>query len=167
MTGFPTGRWSPLLVGDQWPDDRELQVLQRGKMNRGNVRTNFTHLAEMLRDARMRQLSQQQGRTADDLRGTYNQGEKYARRVVEKNRIKEKSYDTAYDSMISLQHDLANLAVEGNAEIEQIRASKEPEGAKVSRIISLIRQYRALANIAAAKYASNLLDAMQQILDAD
>ncbi len=35
------------------------------------------------------------------------------------------------------------------------------------QIVAAIQQYRALANIAAAKYSGNVFDAMQRILDAE
>src|SRR5262249_31038048 len=87
-----------------------------------------------------------------------------ARRIAEKNGVKENAYGTAYDSMVSLQHDLTDLAEEGNKQIKQIQDSKAPAGAKVTQIVAAIQEYRALANLAAAKYSGNVLDAMQQIL---
>ncbi|MDT5115349.1 MAG: hypothetical protein QOE30_1088, partial [Mycobacterium sp.] len=70
-----------------------------------------------------------------------------------------------YDSMVSLQHDLTNVAKEGNERIKEIQDSKEPAEAKVTQIVAAIHQYRALANMVAAKYSGNVFDAMQRILD--
>ena len=167
MTSFPSGEWSPLIVGDQWPDDQDLIALSHGKINRGNIKTGFTNFADMLRNAQTGPLGEQHGHTADDLRNAFRQGENQARRVAEKNSVKESAYGTAYDSMQSLQHDLTGLADEGNKQIEEIQDSKQPVETKVPQIIAVIHQYRALANLAAAKYGGNVLDAMQRILDED
>lgn len=69
--------------------------------------------------------------------------------------------------MVSLRHDLTNLAAEGNQRIKEIQDSQEPVQAKVPQIIAAIHQYRALASITAAKYAGNVLDAMQTVLDSE
>ena len=162
---FPPGEWSFLLVGDQWPDDQDLMALSHGKINRGQLKTGFVHFADMLRNAQTGPLAGQQGYTADDLRNAFRQGEDQARQVAEKNGVKESAYGTAYDSMVSLQHDLTNLANEGNQRIKEIQDSKEPVEAKLPQIVAAINEYRALANLAAAKYSGNVLDAMQRILD--
>jgi len=165
MTGFPPGEWSRSLVGDQWPDDQDLMALSHGKTNRGTIRTGYSNFADMLRNTQTGPLAGQQGHTADDLRNAFLQGENQARQVAEKNRVKGSAYGTAYDSMVSLQHDLTGLAKEGNEQIKEIQDSKEPTEAKVTQIVALINQYRALANLAAAKYGGNVLDGMQRILD--
>jgi Family of unknown function (DUF5631)/Family of unknown function (DUF5632) len=162
---FPPGEWSFLLVGDQWPDEQDLMALSHGKINRGQLKTGFVHFADMLRNAQTGPLAEQHGYTADDLRNAFRRGEDQARQVAEKNGVKESAYGTAYDSMVSLQHDLTDLANEGNQRIKEIQDSKEPVEAKVPQIVAAINQYRALANLAAAKYSGNVLDGMQRILD--
>jgi Family of unknown function (DUF5631)/Family of unknown function (DUF5632) len=162
---FPPGEWSLLLVGDQWPDDEDLMTLSHGKINRGNIKNGFSNFADMLRNAQTGPLAGQQGHTADDLRNAFSQGENEARRVAEKNGTKESAYGTAYDSTLGLQHDLTSLAEDGNKQIKEIQDSKQPVEAKVTQIVAVIRESRALAGLAAAKYSGNVLDAMQRILD--
>jgi hypothetical protein len=164
---FPPGEWSISLVGDQWPDDEDVIALSHGKINRENIKTGFTNFADMLRNAQTGPLAEQQGHTADDLRNAFRQGENHARQVAEKNGVKESAYGTAHDSMVSLQHDLTDLAEMGNKQIKEIQDSKEPMEAKVTQIVAAIHQYRALSDMAAAKYAGNVFDAMQRILDAE
>lgn len=164
---FPPGEWSFLLVGGQWPYDEDLAALSRGKLNRGQIKTGFIHFADLLLSAQTGPLSQQGGYTADDLRHAFSEGEKQAREVAEKNGIKENAYGTAYDSMVSLQHALTNLADEGNKQIKEIQDSKQPVETKVPQIVEAIHRYRAQANIVAAKYGGNVADAMQNILNAD
>ena len=69
--------------------------------------------------------------------------------------------------MVSLQHDLTNLANEYNQQIKDIQNSKEPTEAKVAQIVFAINQGRTLANMAAAKWSGNVVDAMQRVLDAE
>ncbi len=164
MTNFPSGEWSPLLIGDQWPDDQDLTALERGKTNRGNITAEFMHFADMLRNAQTGPLIGQQGHTADDLRDAFRKGDDHARRVAEKNSVKASAYANAYDSMRSLQHDLTGIAEDGNEQIKEIQDSKQPVETKVTQILAVIARCRALANLAAAKYGGNVLDAIQRIL---
>jgi hypothetical protein len=164
---LPPGEWSFAIVGDQWVDDPDLMALLHGRSNRGNIKASFTNYGDLLRSAQTGPLADQRGITADDLRDAFRQGEQQARQVSEKNGIKEGAYDSAYDSIVSLQHDLTNLAKEGNQRIDEIKQSKLPVEAKVPQIIAAIHQYRALAAITAAKYSGNVFDAMQRILDAE
>lgn len=164
---FPSGEYSILIVGDQWVYDQDLMALLHGKTNRGNIKSGFSNYADMLRNAQSGPLSGQRGHTAEDLRNAYREGELRAREIAEKNGVKENAYGSAYDSMVSLQHDLTNVADEGNNRIKEIVESKEPVEAKVTQIVAAIQQYRVLANMVAAKYSGNVLDAMQQIFDAE
>jgi hypothetical protein len=164
---FPPGEYSIPIVGDQWVDDQDLMALSHGKTNRGNIKTGFSNFADMLRNAQSGPLADQRGHTVDDLRNAYRQGEDQARQVAQKNGVKENAYGSVYDSMVSLQHDLTNVAKEGNERIKEIQDSKAPVEARVTQIVAAVHEYRALANMAAAKYSGNLFDAMQRILDAE
>lgn len=121
----------------------------------------------MLRNARSGPLAEQQGFTVDDLRNAYGRGEEQARQVAEKNGVKANAYGIAYDSTLSLQHGLTALANEGNQRIREVQDSSQPAAGKVTQIVTVVNQYQALSNIAAAKYSGNVLDAMQTILDCD
>lgn len=167
MTGFPSGEWTPLLVGHQWPSDLAVAALSGGQSNREIIEMGFDQFGDVLRDAQIGPLVDQQGCTADDIRTTFRRGEEQARQVAEKNGVKKNAYATARESMLSLRQDLSNLADEGNQAIKAIQNSKEPLEAKVAQVVSVIKQHRALANVAAAKYGGNVLDAIQSILDAE
>ena len=134
-------------------------------MNRGQVKSGFMHFADMLHNAQIGPLAGQQGHTADDLRDAFCQGEKQARRVADKNGVKESAYSTAYDSTVGLQHDLTSVAEDGNKQIKEIQGSKQPVEAKVTQIVAVIQQSRAMAALASAKCSGNVLEAMQRILD--
>lgn len=164
---FPPGEWSPSIVGDQWPRDDDMVAIQHGKTNREAIETGFNGYADMLSRARTGPLAGQQGHTADDLRNAFQRGEEDARLVALKNGVKQSAYGTACDSTQGLRQDLTGLAEEGNKQIKEIQNSKEPAEAKVTQIVAAIQQYRALSNLAAAKYCGNVLDATQRVLDAD
>lgn len=165
MTDFPPGEWSPLIIGDQWPDYGDILALEHGRNNRGAIKTGFTNFSDTLQDAQRGPLVEQRGLTADSLRIVFGRGEDHARRVAEKNNVKKNAYGAALGNVTSLRHDLANLAEESNREIRVVQDSKEDLATKLTRIVALIHQYRTLANFAAAKYAGNILDAMQRVLD--
>lgn len=167
MNGFPEGRWSLLLVGEHWPTENDLSVLQLGRLNRDKIHTGYQHFAESLRTAQFSSLTDQHGITIGDLRQVFESGESQSFRVAEKNNVKERAYATAYDSTLHLRHDLTVLADEGNRAIEEIVNSQSSELSKMTQISSLIQNYRALASLAAAKCGSNVIDAMQAILDAE
>ncbi|ORW84774.1 hypothetical protein AWC22_12810 [Mycobacterium riyadhense] len=140
-------------------------AINHGKENRGKVGSENDNFADLLRHAQTGPLVDQQGFTADDIRDAFRRWEEHHRRVAEKNGIKKSAYAAAYDSMVCLRQDLTGLADEGNNEIKAIQDSDQPVDTKVTQIVSVIRRHRALANLAAAKYGGNVLDAMQSILD--
>lgn len=164
---FPTGKWAHLLVGDEWPDDQDLAIMSHCKSNRAGTTNAYRKFGDVLRDVRNGPLVEQRGLTAEDLRNAFNQGSNYAYAVAEKNSVKLRAYNTAYDSVLSLQHDLTSLAEEGNRKIETIEEAKQPTENKVAQILTLVQQYRSLATTAAAKCGGNIIDAIQRILDAE
>lgn len=164
---FPSGEWSAILIGDQWPSDQDMMTLEQNKTNRQIIKTGFSQYSDMLNSIRMGPLSTQLGHTADDLRRAFQQGEEVARLVSGKNGIKQQAYDATYDSMVGLRQDLTSLAAEGNKRINDIQKSDMAIEAKVMQVFSIIQQYRTLSNLAAAKYSGNVLDATQSVLDTD
>lgn len=164
---FPPGKWSVLLVGDQWPDEQDMATLLHGKANRATVRSHATLISDLLRSAQIGPLGQQEGHTADDLRDTFRAGEGSARAIAEKNGVKESAYSAAYESMVNLRNDLAALADEGNKKIEAVENSRLTSEQKFTQIVSLMNYFRTIANGTAAKYGSNVLDEMQHILNAE
>jgi hypothetical protein len=165
MSGFPPGKWPPLLVGHVWPYDTALASINAGKTNRGNIETGYNNFTDQLRNARFGPLSQQEGVTADDIRDAYYRGEQDARQVAQKNGVKKSSCATDYDSAESLQQELYELAVQGNSEIEQIENSGEPTETKVGKIVGKVADYQRQANSKATNCIGNIMDAIQRVLD--
>ena len=164
---FPPGKWSPLLVAAQWPDDSDIAALAQGKSNREEIGGRFNDFADSLQRAQADWLVEQRGHTVDDLVATFRAGEAKARTVRERNAVKSRAYASAYDSMLCLRQDLTDLACEGNKNIETIEQSEQPIETKLPLIQTLIAKYQSLATVTAAKYAGNVLDAIQRILDVD
>ncbi|WP_211283201.1 hypothetical protein, partial [Mycobacterium asiaticum] len=167
MTDFPPGEWSFLLIGDNWPTEQELLVLEQGKTRRHASKTGFYHFADELASVRTSELAEQRGLTVEDLREAFQRGATQARGAAEKNGIKETAYGTAIDSVKSLRQALTEIAQEGNREINRIQASPTPGPAKIAQVVELVQKCRTEANAVAAKYGANILDAIQRILDAD
>ncbi|WP_205873288.1 DUF5631 domain-containing protein [Mycobacterium camsae] len=125
------------------------------------------NFADLLHNAQLSSLADQRGITIDDLHQSFQSGERQALQLSQKNNVKRRAYDTAYENILNLRNDLTALADEGNRAIEEVAHSEVPEQLKVAQISSLIQHYRALASLAAAKYGSNIIDAMQEILTAE
>lgn len=165
MTAFPDGEWSFLLVGDQWPADEDLRVLQHAKASREALKNGYYNFADMLQSAQISSLAEQGGRTVDDLRLAFQRGEACSRRIGERNSVKAGAYSSAIDSTVSVQQTLSALAEEGNSEIKAIQNSMAAGATRVAQILAMVQKYRALANATSAKYGANILDAIQRILD--
>ncbi|WP_156297652.1 DUF5632 domain-containing protein [Mycobacterium paragordonae] len=140
-------------------------MLELAREKRAALGSNYVAFADLLLNAQQGPLAEQRGHTADDIRRSIVRDEHYARKVAALNRVKADAYRTAYDSMQSLRSDLTAIAAEGNNEIKQVANSKLPTEAKTVQISSVVQRCKSLSNIAAAKYAGNVLDAMQRILD--
>ncbi|MBX9981624.1 MAG: DUF5631 domain-containing protein [Mycobacterium gordonae] len=165
MTDLPPGKWSAILIGDHWPDEHDIMVVDLGREKRAAIRSGYIHLAEFLLSAQHGALAEQYGHTADDLGRSFTRGENHARKVAALNGIKEDAYRTAHDSVQSLRSDLTAIAAEGNNDIRQIETSKLPPEAITAQIVDAIQRYKSMATMAAAKCAGNILDAMQRILE--
>lgn len=165
MTDLPPGEWSAILVGDQWPDGHDIAVLGLGRDKRAAVRTSYLAFADLLLNTQRGPLAEQAGRTVDDIRHSFIRDENLARGVAALNGVKEDAYRTAYDSMQSLRNDLTAIAEEGNKEIKQVESSQFLTAAKTAKIADIIQRCKSLSAVAAAKYAGNVLDAIQSILD--
>jgi hypothetical protein len=165
MSDFPEGKWDLMLVGHQWPYDTAVEVMGIGKNNRGSIEIGYSHLADNLFAARTGALPEQEGRTADDMREKLHQGEDHARGLAAKNGVKKDAYNTARNNAESLQSELRELAAQGNKQIDDIQASKEPAETKLGKIVGVVADCQRQANQSAAKYGANIIEAIQRVLD--
>jgi hypothetical protein len=168
QVSFPPGEWSVILVGDKWPTDSTMSSLGAGMAHWDELEASYRDHENQLLQAISGPLSEatQQGITADDIRESYRKGAEHDRQLADRFGVYKNAFSCVHDSMETLRQELTSLAEEGNQEINDIKNSKEPEGTKATQIVAAIQKYRALANLAAAKYGENVLDAVQSILDA-
>lgn len=167
MAELPPGKWSRLLVGHVWPDDRSLASIAAAIASRSHIEDSYEQFSRTLANARTGPLSAQSGLAAEHLRDIFMLGEQQSRRIAEKNGIKRSSYTSARDHAVSLQHELHDLASRTNSAITDIEKSSAPTAEKVSAIATAIADCQRQANVQAALCTGSILDALQHILDGD
>ncbi len=163
--GGPSGEWSTLIVGHQWPSDMTIAGLNAWVQNRGQIAEAHHNIADLLNAAKTGPLAMQEGKTADHIVQLFDDGEQLARDVARKNRVKKDSYSSALSSVHNLRENLSGIADRYNQEIKQILQSKEPVAVKMPHILEAIGRGQQEANLAAASCGGDIGDAGQRILD--
>lgn len=161
---LPPGRWSALLVGDQWPGAQSLQLLATTAGARGRAADDLGQYADALRSIRDVNLGGQEGLAAEAIREMFRRGETAAREVSEANRIKSLAYESAHRWTEDLRNDLTDIAARGNADIEAINASEAPQAAKVAEILAVIDAARARAALKAAGRVGEVAGLVRTVL---
>lgn len=130
-----------------------------------NTAVDYQNFENQLRQARFGPLSSQEGRTADDLRETFQRGEKHSREIAEKNGSKASTYSFVRDSMNELRSALTSIAQTGNSKIKEIQDSTDPIPVKIGKITDVALSLQGQASTKAAMYGDNIINAVQKILD--
>jgi hypothetical protein len=162
---YPLGKFTPYLIGFQWVSGSSMAVINEAKLNRQTVKTSFESIENTLLTAVSTTLSEQEGMTAQDIQTSFLQGVNQAREIADRNGIAATSYSTAYDSVVGLRQELAQIAAEGNKQIDDIQSSKDPAPIKVGKVVAVITECQRRTNQSAAKYGANIIDAGQQVLE--
>lgn len=166
MTDYPPGKWSPLFVAHVWPSGSDLHIIRNESMtNFRNLATIYHRFENELQQNRFELLSSQEGITVGDLRYAFQQGEKHAREIAEKNETKGSAYDFSYDSACELRSELTAITEKGNSNIKQIENSKDPPAIKIDKIVAVVLNCQTEATTKAAVYGDNIFNATQQILN--
>ncbi len=126
-----SGRMVTLLVGDQWPEDEALMALEQrqdqSRKYRNWVDAFCGHAGQCADAVRSTSSEGIHGRLTSA--STFREGENQARRVAEKNRVKKIRIGFAYDSMLSLRHELHELWLRrAIKQIEEIRRLERAGG---------------------------------------
>lgn len=166
MADLPSGQWSHLLVGHQWPDSGALAILSAAAASRAVLGADYEGYADVLQSIRTGVLDSQLGVTAEGARQSFRSGESSARDVAARNLAKHQSYASAHQWIAELRTDLESIAASGNSEILRILASNDPAPQKISAIVQTVTGAQAHANTMAASCSANLCDAIQKILTA-
>ena len=166
MADLPSGQWSHLLVGHQWPDSGALAILGAAAASRAVLGADYEEYADVLQSIRTGVLDSQLGVTAESAHQSFRSGESSARDVAARNLAKHQSYASAHQWIAELRTDLESIAESGNSEIRRILESNDPAPHKISAIVQTVTEAQAHANTTAAHCSANLCDAIQTILTA-
>jgi len=164
MADLPSGEWSQLLVGHQWPDSAALNILSAAATERATLGSSYDGYADVLNAVRTGTLATQEGATADSTHQLFRLGELSARDIAARNLTKQKSYASAHQWVTDLRADLEVIAANGNSAIRQILDSDEPAPLKISALVQAVTATRQHANTRAAACCANVCDAIQMIL---
>lgn len=166
MPDLPSGDWSQLLVGHQWPGSATLSTLGAAATDRAAVGSAYDGYADLLRSIHTGSLAAQEGLAAESARESFRLGETRARDIAARNLAKQMSYASARQWVHDLRADLASIAAAGDAAIRRILDSGDPTPQKISAITQTITEARQHANLRAAACCANVCDAIQTVLTA-
>lgn len=161
---LPPGDWTPILVGDQWPNSASLQSTLDCAENRAALVSELDHYADVLVQIRHQSLAPQEGITAEEIRGDFERGIAEAQRVADVNRAKSKSYSAAHNAISEFRIKLGTLAAEGNRRIDAVNQSKQPLPEKVTAILTIVSEMKSRAAVHAAICAADISNAIQNVL---
>jgi hypothetical protein len=166
MPDLPSGEWSPLLVGHQWPGSGSLAILRAAAADRAALVVAYDSYADDLRSVRTGALAGQEGLTAESARQSFGLGESRARDIAARNLAKERSYTVAGEWITALRSDLEAIAVDGNSAIRRILDTNSPAPQKISAIVQTVTTAQEQANAHAASCCANLRGAIHTVLAA-
>jgi len=167
MSDLPPGQWSPLLVGLYWPSADSVMSAINAARNRGMVQLFFDDFASQLLGIRTGSLAPMEGVTADAVRELFEQGEKHATAVSDKNGAKQKAFSDTADALNSLRSALSQIAAEGNSKIDEINQSKKNIVQKVAEIVQVISEKQADAANKSTQFGGAITKAISDVLTAE
>ncbi len=167
MTDLPPGQWSPLLVGLYWPGADSVMSAINAARNRSSVQSFFDDFARQLLGIRTGPLAPMEGVTADTVRDLFEQGEKHATAVSDKNGTKQKAFRDAADALNSLRSALSQIAAEGNSKIDEINQSKKNIAQKLAEIVQVISEKQADAANKSTQFGGAITRAIGEVLRAE
>ena len=164
MADLPSGEWSQLLVGHQWPDAATLSILSAAATQRATLGVAYDGYADILNSVRTGTLASQEGVTADSAHRSFRLGEIKARDIAVRNLVKRASYTSAHQWVTDLRADLEVIATSGNSAIRRILDSDDPAPLKISALVQTVTEAQQHANARAAACCANVCDGIQTIL---
>ena len=163
---LPSGDWTALLIGDQWPSYTSLEAMFASAGARQRSAQEFEQYAQLLAAIRGQSLASQEGLTAEDTRATFMVNENHARDIATSNSAKSKSYAAAHRAGSELRGALRELASEGNNRIDAVNKSKITLPEKIAQILEIITDIRTRAFGKAATCAGEIYSEIQKTLAA-
>jgi hypothetical protein len=155
------------MIGPYWPSSISVISMLNAAQNRGRIQSFFDDYRIKLFTTRTGPLRPMQGRTATSLSDLFEIGETHASSVSDKNGVKQKAFIDAAQALNDLRSDLAQIAAEGNAKIEEIQQSKKNVAQKLAEIVDVIAEKQGYAAHKSAQYGAKVTEAIQQVLTAE
>ncbi|MFM9036037.1 MAG: hypothetical protein ACKOQ4_17445, partial [Mycobacterium sp.] len=165
--GDPLAGLFGLLVGHQWPGRAAVTSTLSASAARAATGASHDDYADVLQSIRGLALRSQRGVTAENIEASFGAGEHHIREIAERNRTKAGAYDCAHRSASQLRRDLTDIARRGEADIREIARSAAPVEQRISAIADVVAECQGLANGKAAQQAGSILNAIQNVLDAE
>jgi hypothetical protein len=167
MTDLPSGEWTPMLIGDQWPSSRSISAIAFAVVSRRSASSDFRRYSDLLLGINYRQLGQQEGNAAERGRALFELGATSSDQIARENSVKSIAYRAAHEHVVELRHSLADLAKEGNRRIEVVNESKIPLPEKVASILAIVTEVRARASLHSAACIGEVSHQIRSVLSAD
>lgn len=164
IADLPTGKWTELLIGDQWPGSETLNILLRNGAAREEAASQFERYADYLHNVSEENLAVQEGLTAEDVRRTFLLGELTAREIANSNSVKSNSYRSVHRHITGFRDELRALAEEGNEAIYKVDQSKATFPDKIAEIVGIIRNIKIRSAAKAASTAGEIYSEIQAVL---
>ena len=161
---LPPGPWTPLLIGEHWPDNASLAVLSSAADSRDTLASALDAYSETLRSARFGPLAAQSGVTAEEVHASFLRGETHARELAQKSFCRRNAYIGALGSAEALRAELRDIACRGNAAIERVRSSGVTRSEQVDGVNTVIRSAREEAARASAAHCDSIFGELQKVL---
>lgn len=165
MSDLPSGKWTALLIGHQWPDAASLGTLDLASAARKSIATAWANYAESLRLARTSALSEQQGLAADNTRRAFLRGEVRSNTIADKNTNLGSVYRRAHQATVNLRTELSAIAFRGNQKVEAIQQSNSTDSTKLANTIRVITEAQTSANYKAAEHSAIIFSVIQDALN--
>lgn len=162
---LPGGKWTPLLLADQWPSSSSLESVFNGANARQKLASEFERFADLLSAINANSVAPQRGLTAEDIRSTLTSNEARARDVANANLTKSTAYAATHRHVSELRSALRELASEGNDRIEAVNSTSAPIGEKVAQIVAIITEIRGRVFAKVAGCAGEIYSEIQKVLD--
>lgn len=162
---LPPGRWTALLIGPWWPAPSAAmrgagQYWRQACLQQEQYSQALTSLQNIL-------AANNEGHTADDLVARYHDGAKFHMDLAEKYQKKAEAFDSGADAVDYLRSRLAEIARQGDQDIDRILASKEPLPQQLAEVLRVQETCNADAANASRDATNKIVSATQKILDTE
>ena len=163
---LPPGEWTEILIGDHWPNHASVAAITSGVDARTKTALDFELYSSLLGKIKSSDLAHQEGVTAEHSRASFALGAINAEQIAHINGVKRDAYQAVQYGVVELRGVLHELASEGNAQIEEVNKSQKLLPQKISEILAIALEIRALAFQKSADCVGNIAHQVRTVLTA-